>query len=155
LDNDLKVRRSITQATKINKLIASDVGRPITDPASELFHSELTADAQEVLQKLGISEKPITLREGRWFTVRIMPYRTLDDRIDGVVITFADFTTTETLEAQLREKRAALERQVAKQPLDTDPSREKVTATPAAGFPTKNCHLFSYSVVFALKCCLR
>jgi hypothetical protein len=67
-----------------------------------------------------------------------MPYRTLDDRIDGVVITFADFTTTETLEAQLREKRAALERQVAKQPLDTDPSREKVTATPAAGFPTKN-----------------
>ena len=38
------------------------------------------------------AEKPISARDGRWFTVRIMPYRTLDDRIDGVVITFADIT---------------------------------------------------------------
>ncbi len=47
--------------------------------------------------------------------VRIMPYRTLDDRIDGVVITFADITTAKTLEGQLRGKQAVLEKLVAKQ----------------------------------------
>ena len=107
LDNDLNVRRFTTQATKIIKLIGGDVGRPITDLASDLLYPELPTDAREVLLRLGIAEKPVTTRDGRWFTVRIMPYRTLDDRIDGVVITFADITTAKTLEAQLREKHAA------------------------------------------------
>jgi two-component system CheB/CheR fusion protein len=109
------VRRFTTQATKIIKLIPGDVGRPITDLASDLLYPELAADAREVLQKLGFTEKPINARDGRWFTVRIMPYRTLDDRIDGVVITFADITVAKTLEAQLREKQTVLERHVAKQ----------------------------------------
>ena len=133
LDNDLKVRRFTTQATKIIKLIAGDVGRPITDLASDLLYPELTADAQEVLQKLGVAEKPIAARDGRWFTVRIMPYRTLDDRIDGVVITFADITTAKMLEAQLRERHSALEKLVAKQPAETDPKADNVTAKPLAG----------------------
>src|SRR6185369_5252677 len=108
LDNHLKVRRFTTQAIKIIKLIPSDVGRPITDLASDLLYPELPDDAREVLRKLGVIEKPISTRDGRWFTVRIMPYRTLDDRIDGVVITFADITTAKMLEAQLREKHAFL-----------------------------------------------
>jgi two-component system CheB/CheR fusion protein len=132
LDNDLKVRRFTNEATKIIKLIAGDVGRPITDLASDLLYPELATDAREVLQRLGIAEKPIAARDGRWFTVRIMPYRTLDDRIDGVVITFADITTAKTLEAQLREKHAALEKLVAKQSLETNPGWEQVTATPVA-----------------------
>jgi two-component system CheB/CheR fusion protein len=113
LDNELKVRRFTTQATKLIKLIAGDIGRPITDLASDLLYPELTADAREVLQKLGFAEKPIHTRDGQWFMVRIMPYRTLDDRIDGVVITFADITVAKTLEAQLREKHDVLEKQVA------------------------------------------
>ncbi|MEI2723380.1 MAG: chemotaxis protein CheB [Verrucomicrobiota bacterium] len=113
LDKDLKVRRFTTQATKIIKLIPGDVGRPITDLASDLLYPELPADAHEVLQKLGFAEKPVNARDGRWFTVRIMPYRTLDDRIDGVVITFADITVAKTLEAQLREKHTALEKLLA------------------------------------------
>jgi two-component system CheB/CheR fusion protein len=115
LDGDLKVRRFTTQATKIIKLIPGDIGRPITDLASDLIYPELTADARAVLRKLGSAEKPVNARDGRWFTVRIMPYRTLDDRIDGVVITFADITAAKTLEAQLREKHSALERRVAQQ----------------------------------------
>jgi two-component system CheB/CheR fusion protein len=114
LDNDLKVRRFTTQATKIIQLIPGDVGRPVTDLASDLLYPELTDDVREVLQKLGFVEKPIQTKDGRWFTVRIMPYRTLDDRIDGVVITFADITVSKALEAQLRERHGALERQVAK-----------------------------------------
>jgi two-component system CheB/CheR fusion protein len=115
LDKNLNVRRFTTQATKIIKLIPGDVGRPITDLASDLLYPELTTDAREVLRKLGFAEKPVNTGDGRWFTVRIMPYRTLDDRIDGVVITFADITVAKTLEAQLREKHAALEKHVAGQ----------------------------------------
>jgi len=115
LDNDLNVRRFTTQATKIIKLIPGDVGRPITDLASDLLYPELSDDAREVLQKLGFAEKPVNARDGRWFSVRIMPYRTHDDRIDGVVITFADITVAKTLEAQLREKHATLEKHVTDQ----------------------------------------
>jgi two-component system CheB/CheR fusion protein len=115
LDNDLNVRRFTTQATKIIKLIPGDIGRPITDLASDLLYPELTDDAREVLRKLGFAERQVNARDGRWFTVRIMPYRTLDDRIDGVVITFADITVAKTLEAKLRDKHAVLEKHVAQE----------------------------------------
>jgi hypothetical protein len=55
-------------------------------------------------------EKSIQASDERWFTVRIMPYRTLDDRIDGVVITFSDITVAKKLEAQLRERQSVLEK---------------------------------------------
>jgi two-component system CheB/CheR fusion protein len=128
LDKDLKVRRFTTQATKIIQLIPGDVGRPITDLGSDLLYPELTADAREVLQKLGFAEKPINTRDGRWFTVRIMPYRTLDDRIDGVVITFADITVAKTLEAKLRDNQSVLEKHVAKQSATMQRARDKVAA---------------------------
>jgi two-component system CheB/CheR fusion protein len=128
LDKDLKVRRFTTQATKIIKLIPGDIGRPITDLGSDLLYPELPADAREVLQKLGFTEKSINTRDGRWFTVRIMPYRTLDDRIDGVVITFADITVAKTLEAKLRDNQSVLEKHVAKQSATMQRARDKVTA---------------------------
>jgi two-component system CheB/CheR fusion protein len=115
LDKHLNVRRFTPQATKIIKLIPGDAGRPITDLATELRYPELAEDAREVLRKLTFAEKPIGARDGRWFTVRIMPYRTLDDRIDGVVITFADITAAKMLEAKLREKHTRLEKHVAGQ----------------------------------------
>ncbi len=102
LDRGLRVRRFTPQAAKIIKLIASDAGRPITDLASELRYPALVADAREVLRKLTPIEKSIEANNGRWFTVRIMPYRTTDERIDGVVITFANITIAKTLEAKLR-----------------------------------------------------
>jgi two-component system CheB/CheR fusion protein len=113
LDKDLNVRRFTPQATKIIKLIPADVGRPITDLVSDLNDPTLADDVREVLRTLASMEKPVAARNGRWFTVRIMPYRTLDDRIDGVVITFADITVAKTLEAKLREKHGALEKHVA------------------------------------------
>ena len=101
LDGELRVRRFTEQATKIIKLIPGDVGRPVTDLASDLIYPELAADAREVLRTLVAVEKPLTTRDGRWFAMRLMPYRTLDDRIDGVVITFADITKTKRKEAAL------------------------------------------------------
>ncbi|MCD6050885.1 MAG: chemotaxis protein CheB, partial [Verrucomicrobia bacterium] len=113
LDNDLKVRRFTTQATKIIKLIPGDVGRPVTDLASDLIYPQLVSDSRRVAKKLGVVEKAVSATDGRWFTVRIMPYRTLDDHIDGIVITFADITAAKALEAQLREKHAQLEKHFA------------------------------------------
>jgi two-component system CheB/CheR fusion protein len=108
LDDALNVRRFTSPVTSIIKLIPSDTGRPITDLVTELNYPELVADAQEVLRTLAPREKPVTTRDDRWFTVRIMPYRTLDNRIDGVVITFLDITTAKKLEAKLRASEADL-----------------------------------------------
>ncbi len=115
LDGELRVRRFTTQAARIISLIQSDVGRPITDLATELHYPRLAEDAREVLQTLVPAEKSIGAKDGRWFTVRIMPYRTVDNLIDGVVITFADISTATAREANLSDKHASLERQVVKQ----------------------------------------
>jgi two-component system CheB/CheR fusion protein len=115
LDNELRVRRFTLQAKTIIKFIPSDVGRPITDLASDLLYPALVTDAQEVLRTLVFSERAITTRDGRWFMVRVMPYRTMDNRIDGVVITFADITTSKKTEAKLREQHSVLSRHSAGQ----------------------------------------
>ena len=108
LDGALKIRRFTETATKIIKLIPGDVGRPVTDLASDLLYPELSADAREVLRTLVPVEKSLSTGDGRWFELRLMPYRTLDDRIDGVVMTFTDVTVAKKLEAKLRA--AGLER---------------------------------------------
>ncbi len=123
LDNDLKVRRFTTQATKIIKLIPGDVGRPITDLASDLLYPELSEDASEVLRKLGVAENAISTLDGRWFTVRISPYRTLDDRIDGVVITFLDISVAKTLEEKLQGMQVTLEKRLVGQSTKLDKAR--------------------------------
>jgi two-component system, chemotaxis family, CheB/CheR fusion protein len=59
---------------------------------------------------LTFMEKQVATRDGRWFLVRIMPYRTLENRIDGVVITFSNITAAKRLEAQLRQTRAGTQK---------------------------------------------
>jgi two-component system CheB/CheR fusion protein len=108
LDNDLHIRRFTTGADKLFKLIPNDVGRPLSDITSNLNYPEMSDEAREVLRKLAYSEKQITATDGRWFSVRIMPYRTMEDVIAGVVITFANITATKGLEAELREENARL-----------------------------------------------
>jgi two-component system, chemotaxis family, CheB/CheR fusion protein len=109
LDGDLLVRRFTTQTAKLIKLIPADSGRPITDIASELNYPQLADDAREVLQTLVFKETDVTTRDGRWFGVRIMPYRTLDNVIDGLVITFTDVTVSKKLEIALREQAEQLQ----------------------------------------------
>jgi two-component system CheB/CheR fusion protein len=64
----------------------------------------LAADAFEVLRTLIFIQKQIATRDGRWFSVRIMPYRTFDDRIDGLVITFINISDLKQLEINYQEK---------------------------------------------------
>jgi PAS domain-containing protein len=102
LDQDLNVRRYTDRATKIINIRESDVGRPLSDLTSNLQYPGLHEDALATLRTLAFSEKQILATDGRWFTVRIMPYRRLDNMIDGLVITFVDITATKELEQALR-----------------------------------------------------
>ena len=111
LDNKLHVRRFTEGAQKIFKLIPVDVGRPLSDIKSDLLYAEMSKDIEAVLRTLVFSEKEITTEDGRWFSVRIMPYRTTDDVIGGVVITFANITAAKTLEDELRKQIARLTQQ--------------------------------------------
>jgi chemotaxis methyl-accepting protein methylase/PAS domain-containing protein len=109
LDDELSIRRYTNEMSKLVRLIPGDIGRSITDLASDLIYPELCDDAREVLRTLVFKEKPITTSDGRWYSVRIMPYRTIDNRIEGVVITFIDITAGKLLESKLRHAEAAKE----------------------------------------------
>ena len=102
LDGELNVRRYTDRVTKIFSVRDSDVGRPLTDLTTSLQYPALSDDARATLQTLAFSEKQVSTTDGRWFSVRIMPYRRLDNMIDGVVITLVDITATKELESALR-----------------------------------------------------
>jgi two-component system, chemotaxis family, CheB/CheR fusion protein len=103
LDQNLNVRRYTDRASKIINLRESDVGRPLSDLTTSLQYPTLHEDALETLRTLAYSEKQIPTNDGRWFSVRIMPYRRLDNMIDGVVITLVDISATKALETALRQ----------------------------------------------------
>lgn len=115
LDNSLCVKRFTNQMSVVSKLISSDTGRPITDIASDLFYPELTEDVGEVLRTLNTVEKQVKSYNGCWFNARILPYRTLEDKIDGVVITFVNITEAKELETELRKMKLALEKRILDQ----------------------------------------
>ena len=108
LDKELNIRRFSDQVTKIFKLRNADMGRPFTDLVTDLQYSEIDDHARQVIKTLISVETAASTRDGRWFNVRIMPYRTLDDRIDGLVMTFTDITEAKKLEIELKEANEAL-----------------------------------------------
>ena len=108
LDKGLRIRQFTSPATKIFKLIQSDIGRLFTDQVTDLLYPEMYADAREVLRTLVYSEKVVLTRDGRWYIVRIMPYRTFDDKIEGLVITFIEITKSKQLEIALQETKIML-----------------------------------------------
>jgi len=128
LDAALRVRLFTAGSNRMFKLIPGDMGRPITDIASELAYPELADDAREVVRTLAAHEQQAVARDGRWVLVRIMPYRTLENMIDGVVITFTDITASKTLEAELRKGQAGLEKHIAEQHLHEEQAREALRA---------------------------
>ncbi|NTW69354.1 MAG: PAS domain S-box protein [Chlorobiaceae bacterium] len=103
LDDELNIRRFTNRTATIIKLIPADIGRPITDIATDLHYPTLESDAREVLHSLVMSEKNVPASNDRWFKVKIMPYRTLDNRIDGLVITFNDISISTRLAESLKE----------------------------------------------------
>ena len=104
LDNQLKIRRFTSYATHLFKLIPGDLGRHLSDIVTDLDYPQFMADIRKVMQTLAFIDQQIKTFDNRWFKVRIMPYRTQDNMIDGVVITFIDICEIKQLEAELRGK---------------------------------------------------
>lgn len=103
LDLDLNVRRYTERASAIVSLRKSDIGRPLIELATSLHYPELQQDAQHTLDTLAVNERQVSTTDDRWFAVRIIPYRRLDNVIDGVVVTLVDITDTKNLESSLRQ----------------------------------------------------
>ena len=98
LDNDLNIKRYTEQAKRVVSLIPSDIGRPIGDLVSKLKYDDLVNDAAEVLRTLVYKEVEVGGESGAWYYMRILPYRTTENMIDGLVMTFVDITTVKGLE---------------------------------------------------------
>jgi two-component system CheB/CheR fusion protein len=92
LDAKLQIRRFTREATRVYRLLASDLGRPLADIRTELQGGDPITDARTVLDSLSSIERELSLPDGTWFLARIQPYRTVDNVIDGVVLTFTDVT---------------------------------------------------------------
>ena len=107
LDNQLCIKRFTSEATRIINLIQSDVGRPVGHIVSNLEQDTLSRDAQEVLDSLVSKEKAVRTKDGRWYLNRVIPYRTLDNLIDGVVVTFTDISEQKIAELVLAARNLA------------------------------------------------
>ena len=110
LDKDLNIRRFTEYMKNIFKLRDTDMGRPYSDLVSHLKYPDLDRHARQVIKTLMPVETEIATHDGRWFNIRIMPYRTIDDRIEGLVMTFSDITKAKKLEIELRGTNDALKK---------------------------------------------
>ena len=105
LDTALAVRRFTREATKVFRLIPTDLGRPLADIKSDLEGVDLSLASRGVLDTLLSWEREVRSAGGGWYLVRIQPYRTLENVIDGVVMTFTDITARATAELAVQEAR--------------------------------------------------
>jgi len=92
LDRQLRIQRYTPAAVKLFNLIPTDIGRPLSDLSHRLEDNFIVADAEQVLERLAPVERERRSRDGQWFIVRLLPYRTPEDQISGVVVTFVDIT---------------------------------------------------------------
>jgi two-component system CheB/CheR fusion protein len=102
LDQQLCIRRFTSEAGELYRLQAGDVGRPLADIKSTIETHELLIDAQAVLDSERPGEQEVRTSAGKSYQVRLKPYRTLNDDIDGVVMTFADITARVDANARVR-----------------------------------------------------
>ncbi|MEX3921138.1 CheR family methyltransferase [Paraburkholderia sp. BR10872] len=102
VDRKIQVKRFTPSATHIFKLIESDIGRSLFDITHSLNHPTLAADVKEAFETLKLIERELQSQDGRWYLMRLLPYRTADDRIDGAVLTLIDITARHEAEEQAR-----------------------------------------------------
>lgn len=108
VDRSLRVQLFTPKARDLFNLIPADRDRPLNDIHTELTAVPLGEDVEQVLRHLQLIEREVQTRDGRWWAMRLLPYRTNDDRIDGVVMTFVDVTERKRSEIALMHAEARL-----------------------------------------------
>jgi len=117
LDTNLHIKWFTPVTQELFNLIASDVGRPLGDITRKFADPELVEVAREVLDHLHVVEREVHTEDGRWYLRRVLPYRTQDNRIDGVVVTFADVSALKEAQQALSEREEQLRRALMDAPL--------------------------------------
>ena len=102
LDEHMMIRRFTREATHIYRLVPSDVGRLLSDIKSNLKGEDLLAKAQSVLETLVPIEQEVLTHDSTWYLLRIQPYRTLDNVVEGVVLTFTDISKRIAAETEVQ-----------------------------------------------------
>ncbi|HEY1226607.1 MAG TPA: PAS domain S-box protein, partial [Ramlibacter sp.] len=92
LDRELRITRYTPSAVSLFNLIPTDIGRPLGDLTTALEYPELGTDATRVLERLVAVEREVGQNDGSWYLARLLPYRTFEDRIAGVVLSFVNIT---------------------------------------------------------------
>ena len=101
LDNDLNIQSFTPAATKLFSLRETDIGRPIIEITSKLKYGALTDDARKTLDSLTVVNREVETLDGRWYSLRIIPYRTRQNEITGLVLTFLDIDERHIIQAAL------------------------------------------------------
>jgi two-component system, chemotaxis family, CheB/CheR fusion protein len=116
VDRAMCIKRYTPSATRVFNLIGADVGRSLFDITHRLSYPELADDVGATFQSLRLIEREVSTTDGRWFLVRLLPYRTADDRIDGAVLSLIEVTARREAEANVRagEERLRLAAQTTK-----------------------------------------
>jgi two-component system CheB/CheR fusion protein len=109
IDRELRIKRYTPSTQAIFNLIPTDINRPIMHITHKLGYDQLHEDAARVLATLTQVEREVPSDDGHWYLVRLLPYRTVEDKIDGVILTFVDITSRKQVEAALRQARDELE----------------------------------------------
>ncbi len=102
LDRKLNIKRFTPAATKIFNLIPTDIDRPVTHLSSNILYKALAEDVKQVLKTLIIKSVEVQAIDKTWYYMRILPYRTAENIIEGVLITFIDITTQKKTENKLK-----------------------------------------------------
>jgi two-component system CheB/CheR fusion protein len=102
LDRQLRIMRFTPRVADLFSIRAADRGRPLSDITQALDYDRLQQDAQEVLKHLTPVEREVRDQDGNWYLARVLPYRSHDDRIEGVVLTFVDITRRRLAEQRYR-----------------------------------------------------
>jgi two-component system, chemotaxis family, CheB/CheR fusion protein len=108
LDRALRVKFSTPRAREVFNLLDTDIGRPLSDITSRLRGEGVHHDVRTVLDRLRTVEREVATDDGRWHLMRMFPYRTSDNHIDGVVITFHDVTERRAAEQRVRQSEERL-----------------------------------------------
>jgi two-component system CheB/CheR fusion protein len=122
VDREMLIKRFTPQVSSVFSIARGDEGRPITDFTHRLDYSDLASDARSVLDHLTPIEHEARSNNNRWYLTRLRPYRSTEDKIEGVVITFVDVTERRVAEDALHEEQRRLE--------------DLITALPAAVYTT-------------------
>ncbi len=111
VDNNICVRRYTPDATAIVNFIQADLGRPLKHVANNLIDQTIIVDIEQVLEKLSVIEREVMTEPGKWFHMRIIPYRTMDNHLDGAVLTFSSIDeqkkVQDKLQTSINEREAA------------------------------------------------